>query len=429
MHPLAAFRRFLADCQGHFAVMTAVSLLPLVGVIGLAIDVTHALEVRGKVAAASDAAAIAALNAGATMLASGGASAALASAQRELDAVFAAETVAESRYSPSMAGTVVMNKGTQLQAQLSYSASVPTTFLGLFGHTHLVVSGKATAEIEPATYKDILVLVDNSPSMGVGATMDDIRLMQRNTPDNCGFACHAMDNPRPYSQIAREIGARTRLDVVRSALTEMIASAREASHMPDQYRLGLYSFGAKAEALKLTTLSAPSGDSLALTKAAGTIDLMTTPTLWYKYGALSPIDSMLTQLAPLVGTSGNGLSGLTREKVVMLVSDGVTDALKPTGCKYALFSARRCQEPLNTAICTTLKARGVKIAVLYTTYLPLDNDDWYFDWIRPFAKEIAPQMRDCASPGLFFEVGFNQGIDDAMDALFRQIIAAPRIVS
>ena len=29
----------------------------------------------------------------------------------------------------------------------------------------------------------------------------------------------------------------------------------------------------------------------------------------------------------------------------------------------------RCQSPINPALCTTLKDRGIKIAVLYTTYL------------------------------------------------------------
>lgn len=428
MRTLAALNRLIADRTGNFAVITAVSLLPLVGVVGLAIDISHALEVRGQVAAASDAAAVAALNAGALALASGGASGAVAVAERELAAVFKAETDGQAAYRPVMTGTVAMN-GTQMKAELRYRASVPTSFLGLFGHGLLSVTGTATAEILPETYKDIHILVDNSPSMGVGATMDDIRLMQRNTPDECAFACHALDNPRPYSQIAREIGAKTRLDVVRSALDTIIASARTASHLPAQYRLGLYSFGAKAEALKLTQLIAPSANTSALAKAAGTVELMTTPQLWYNYGALSPIDAMIAQATPVIGKGGSGLSGIDREKVLMLISDGVSDGIKKTGCSRALFSGRRCQEPLNTAACTALKANGVKIAVLYTTYLPLDNDDWYFNWIRPFTREIAPQMRDCASPGLYFEVGFDDGIPEAMDALFRQILAAPRILS
>ena len=45
---------------------------------------------------------------------------------------------------------------------------------------------------------------------------------------------------------------------------------------------------------------------------------------------------------------------------------------------------RRCQSPINPALCTTLKNRGIKIAVLYTTYLALPTNAWYNTWIAPF---------------------------------------------
>ena len=102
------------------------------------------------------------------------------------------------------------------------------------------------------------------------------------------------------------------------------------------------------------------------------------------------------------------------------------------------MSARspRCQSPLNPALCDTLKGRGVKIAVLYTTYLQLPTNTWYMGWIDPFNKgpygpspnsEIAQNMQSCASPGLYFEVSPTQGISDAMNALFKKAVADARI--
>ena len=69
-------------------------------------------------------------------------------------------------------------------------------------------------------------------------------------------------------------------------------------------------------------------------------------------------------------------------KYLFFVSDGVADesngaCLKPT-------TGGRCQSPLNPALCATLKDRGIKIAVLYTTYLALPTNDWYNTWIAPF---------------------------------------------
>jgi hypothetical protein len=39
-------------------------------------------------------------------------------------------------------------------------------------------------------YIDFYLLLDNSPSMGVGATPADVAKMVNNTPDACAFACH-----------------------------------------------------------------------------------------------------------------------------------------------------------------------------------------------------------------------------------------------
>ena len=109
----------------------------------------------------------------------------------------------------------------------------------------------------------------------------------------------------------------------------------------------------------------------------------------------------------------------------MFVSDGVADAAAVTCTKPT--TSGRCQEPIKLSNCQALKNRGIKVAVLYTTYLPLPTDGWYNTWISPFAASISPQMESCASPGLFFEVGPNQGIADAMAALFKRSVASARL--
>lgn len=92
--------------------------------------------------------------------------------------------------------------------------------------------------------------------------------------------------------------------------------------------------------------------------------------------------------------------------------------------------------PINPALCTTLKTRGIQIAVLYTTYLALPTNDWYNSWIAPFNlgpydpstnSEIALKMQSCASPGFYFEVSPTQGISQAMNMLFQKAVSAARI--
>jgi hypothetical protein len=74
-----------------------------------------------------------------------------------------------------------------------------------------------------------------------------------------------------------------------------------------------------------------------------------------------------------------------------------------------------------------MKNRGIKVAVLYTTYLPLPSNAWYNTWIVPFTGTISTNMQKCASPGLYFEVSLTQGIAEAMTALFQKAVQQARL--
>ncbi len=75
----------------------------------------------------------------------------------------------------------------------------------------------------------------------------------------------------------------------------------------------------------------------------------------------------LTALKTTMGTGGQGLSAADRQKVLFLVSDGVEDASRASGCLKPLHGATRCQQPIDVSVCTKIKANGVRIAALYTT--------------------------------------------------------------
>src|SRR5262249_51946325 len=83
-------------------------------------------------------------------------------------------------------------------------------------------------------------------------------------------------------------------------------------------------------------------------------------------GALSSINNIM----PNPGLGSNA-QGDTPGEVVFLVTDGVEDKISST-CPNATFASNsRCQQPLDTTLCTTIKNRGIRIAVLYTEYLQL----------------------------------------------------------
>jgi hypothetical protein len=115
---------------------------------------------------------------------------------------------------------------------------------------------------------------------------------------------------------------------------------------------------------------------------------------------------------------GTGMAGNSPQEVLFIVSDGVDDS-KVGGARHqALFDA---------SYCTAVKNRGIRIAMLYTTYLPLPTNSWYNTYISPFQSQISGNMKSCASPGLFFEVSTDQDISAAMDALFKQVVTTARL--
>ena len=91
-------------------------------------------------------------------------------------------------------------------------------------------------------------------------------------------------------------------------------------------------------------------------------------------------------MMPLPGT---GTPNSTPQEVLFIVSDGVDDEVS-SSCSQSL-DGNRCQQPFNTTWCTTVKNRGIQIAVLYTDYLPLPTNSWYNNWIAPFQSKIATE--------------------------------------
>ena len=61
--------------------------------------------------------------------------------------------------------------------------------------------------------------------------------------------------------------------------------------------------------------------------------------------------------------------------MLFIVTDGVEDQMSGTA---------RVQSLMDPSYCTTIKNRGIRIAVLYTTYLPLPTNAWYNQYIAPF---------------------------------------------
>jgi hypothetical protein len=226
--------------------------------------------------------------------------------------------------------------------------------------------------------------------------------------------------------LAKQLGVAMRIDVVRQATQRLTDTAVDRRAHSSQFRMALYTFGDAATNMKLTKLSSLTPDLDKVKKAADGVDLMTIPYQNYNNDQLTDFDSTFAGLDKDIDQPGNGTSTKDRQKVVFFVSDGVGDSYKPADCTKKTTNGR-CQEPIDLKVCAKLKQRGIRVAVLYTTYLPLPTNAWYNTWVKPFQSEIATNMSACASPGYFFEVSPSEGISEAMEALFMKVISVPRL--
>jgi hypothetical protein len=328
----------------------------------------------------------------------------------------------------SLTPVVSRSNGT-VTATITFSANVPTMFLGVMGKSAMTVTGQSTSTANMPLYIDFYLLLDNSPSMGVAATPADVSTMVNNTPDSCAFACHDLSTANNYYNLAKALGVTTRIDVLRQATQNLMDTASQTETYSNQFRMAIYDFGASSKTIGLRALFALSSSLSNAKTAAGNIDLMGV------YGNndvyTADKDTQFSTIFPsinlAIGAPGAGGAG-SPQKYVFFVSDGVADesnvlCLKTMSNATWGNIAPRCQSPINPALCTALKARGIKIAVLYTTYLALPTNSWYMSWINPFNpgpygpspnSQIAQNMQSCSSPGLYFEVSPTQGISEAM---------------
>lgn len=422
------FARFVCDRRGNIAVIFALALVPLLSFVGAAVDYSLAARAKTKLAAALDTAVLVAT---AKSEITKSASAAQSDALNAFAGQMSAQGLTTNSVSINVSDSVTTRTATGAATTV-----VTTYFMGLVGYKTLGVSATSTAAASLPAYIDFYVLLDNSPSQGIGATTADMTKLQNATSDSCAFACHDIytssskktAQTNSYYSIAKSLGIKMRIDLVRDATQSLTDTATASQLVSNQYRMAVYTMGSDCSAIGLTTISALTSSLSSVKTAVSSVDLMTIPYTNYNNDMCTDFDGILSSMNTTIPTPGDGSSS-SPQKWLFFVSDGVADYYYPSTCSKTTVSGGRCQEPLTTTICDTIKARGVKIAVLYTTYLAITNNSWYNTYIAPWRNSIGTTMQSCATSGYYYEVSSDSSITDALNALFQKAIAASHLTN
>ena len=129
--------------------------------------------------------------------------------------------------------------------------------------------------------------------------------------------------------------------------------------------------------------------------------------------------------ATYVPNPGNGTNqnGDKPQEVLFIVTDGVEDEQSGSRIQQAIndLGSAPGGKSTSTNWCTTIKNRGVKIAILYTDYLAVPANSWYESHIAPIQSDIGPALQACASPGLFYDAAIGSDLGAALAALFAAV--------
>jgi Flp pilus assembly protein TadG len=194
---------FLANARGNVAVITALSALPIISAIGCVVDYSMATTIKTRLQAAADAATLAAVSANSPLTATAKAmtgNGAVANGATYTQNFFDANlssSPANTGYNSSTRTATVTKSGTTVTATLSFTAAVPTFFLGILGHPTISLTGQSTSSYTLPSYIDFYLMLDVSGSMGMPSTTAEMTRLQSVNPDNfgqypsgCTFACH-----------------------------------------------------------------------------------------------------------------------------------------------------------------------------------------------------------------------------------------------
>jgi Flp pilus assembly protein TadG len=442
----AQLRRLLRDSRGNVAMMFAASVFPLAFLIGMAIDYTMASDRQAQLNGFADAAALAAVTP--TMMAQSDATAKTA-ATNTFNAQ--AQQLTQITYSTTNLTVSVATDSTgKRTSTVTYTAGSPTFFSSLLGQSQINLGGTSTATGGLAPNIDFYLLLDNSPSMAIAATAAGISKLVSLTASypsayqSCGFGCHEQ-NPttgtgKDLYTLAHNNSITLRMDLVTTAAQNLMTQASTTmSSTNANYRMAIYTFNASFNTIQTLTSNMTTAKN-----SAGTVTLQQVygqgylTSTNYNNDTDTDFDNAFTNINSAMPDPGSGTTaaGDTPQEVLFLVTDGAEDKnyavttcpTVPSGMGTVISwsggsptkKGCRQQSVINTGTdwCTTIKSRGIRIAVLYTVYNPLTSNSWYNTYWNSIQPTIATQLATCASPGLFYEVQTGGDISAALSQLF-----------
>jgi len=417
--------RFCRQERGNIIIIAALLLAPTFAILGFAVDMSAASKTKAELRDLMDSAALAGVNRNAISQNTGTYSPANSKKLTEdFITQFFTDNISRRLKSLKYETSASQDKDGVIKLTIVYKAEINTAFQDLIGRSTMVVEDRVTATTAPPTFLEVIMVVDASSSMMIGASKSDQDIMKK--VDGCAFACH-VQNANALNN-AHKHGAKVRLDVVKEAIAGLVDDAKAMQIADDQYAFSLYKFS-----LKLTEEKALTTDLNGFRAAA----LSMAPPLGPEGG--TNFRFSFQQLNAKLSDSGSGISKDNRRKVLMIFTDGVAtpvwyrDAPKNyswyTDLNTVYWGPRvHWAYGFNAADCNQFKNKRITVATLYTEYINVDPSGWkgLDTTLIPLNKT---NLRQCASTeALHYTANNADDIHRASESMFKSVVSRSRII-
>ncbi|MFD1303435.1 Tad domain-containing protein [Methylobacterium marchantiae] len=392
----------------------AAALVPMLGLMGGAIDYGRSVVDKTVLDSALDNAAIVAAKAAQDADAKGLQSAEMAVyAQTMALKAFNGTPKLPANTTPVIRVTV-NNRSVTVTAD--YTSKTTTTLLKVVGFDRIDLSGHAESVVDLSPMVDIYLLIDVSGSMALGATQTDIDRL--NAAFGCAFACH--DGVKVKNSIydayewAVLNGITLRTQEINKGIIDFVNWLTTQASASKRIRIASYSFSNDLTKLVNTTSTL----SLAVT------NLPQAPNTSNEYAGATHFKEIMPGFASEVGKAGDGKT--SPKKLVIIATDGVQDPSRawiwdvPKRAEVAPFAPASCR----------LIDSSVSVSVLYAPYLKLSYDWGYQATLGAPSQiwgggtrfdDIVPQLTRCAStPDLFVNAATTPSIGSAFVSIFQK---------
>lgn len=466
---------FRSERSASINVVFALSLLPMVGLVGLGVDYGVAQSVKTKLDNAADSAAVAAVATAKAYVADNSsdpnltADATAAGIERAGRAFAANAGALPFAQVPSVASgslNISLTRSTDgitFSSSVNYKTATQNHFGQLFGSPLMNMGGSSAASASIPQYLDFYLLVDVSGSMGLPSTSSgQTQLSGKN--NGCQFACHYPGNSNGFNTaISNNIQLRS--GAVNTAVCALLVQA-SAPLVSNQYRVGIYPFITQLGTLASlsstitnvqlqagctqsnpntftnlldtgTTQEATSGDPSTGTGSGGThFDL-----------AFPAIQNIVASGAGY----GNGSASNKSRPFIFLITDGMNNSQyygtqtyqnqkyskyfypgnpsSYSGYSNAGFTGSNPQ-PINSSVCSSLKQAGATISVLYIPYAQLTvgtTDVAETQQANTASPKLPAALTSCATTGYFYTANTPTDITNALTAMFNQAVQAAHL--